>query len=128
MAKVLIVEDDEICAAILTRFLAREGHDVRSAHAAQAVEVGLAFQPDLLVADWLLNDREDGIDVARHLFAAQPDLRVIFITGLPVERLKQQLGDLPVADVLEKPLAMQDLFARIRAFLPRSPATGSVRN
>lgn len=122
MARILIVDDDPVCTQLLGAFLTRDGHEVRCAVSGrEAVEVGSGFQADLLVADWLLDDR-DGIAVVEELHAANPQMRTIFITATMGAVLRGLAKGLPVLAVLEKPLDIEELVAKIREALTGLPA------
>jgi DNA-binding response OmpR family regulator len=121
MARILVVDDDPICTQLLGAFLSRDGHEVRCALSGrEAVEVGGDFHADLLVTDWLLDDR-DGIAVVEALQAANPEMRTIFITATMSTVLRNLAKGLPVLAVLEKPLDIQELFAKIREALGALP-------
>jgi DNA-binding response OmpR family regulator len=123
MSRLLIVDDDPVCSELLARFLKHDGHDVRfTQNGAEAITLAAAFEPEVLIADWLLKDEYDGIDVARALHAAMPSMGIIFMTGLPASEVAGKLQGLPVIEVLEKPLEVDGLLQRVRVLLP--PAAG----
>ena len=118
MARVLIVDDDPVCTMFLSRFLVKDGHEVKTTtRGEEAIRIGGEWFPDILVADWLLKSEHDGVDVARGLHRLCPDMRIIFMTGLPADQLQDSLQGLPVLRVLEKPLQVDGLLHEIRAVL-----------
>lgn len=118
MARVLIVDDDPVCTMFLSRFLAKDGHEVKTTtRGDEAIRVGREWCPDVLVADWLLKSEHDGVDVARGVYAHCPNIRIVFMTGLPADQLQESLEGLPVLRVLEKPLQVDGLLAEIRSVL-----------
>ncbi|MEU8818609.1 response regulator [Actinoplanes sp. NPDC048796] len=65
MASVLIAEDDEDIALILTRLLKRAGHTVSHApDGARALEMAIADRPDVVLTD-LGMPRMDGLELTR---------------------------------------------------------------
>ena len=111
-ARVLILDDDPVARDIFSRVLTAEGYEVCAAGTAQeAIEAANSFSPQALISDWMLKEELDGLDVARTLRERQPDLRIFFITGLPAEHLKNQLGGLHVTKVYEKPTHFDPMLA-----------------
>lgn len=112
VGKILIVDDDASCASFLSKFLSREGHEISTASGAhEAAEKGMAFSPDLLLTDWVLNDGLDGVWVARKLREVFPSMPVIFITGLPKDTLQREIAGITNARILEKPLDIDGLLS-----------------
>ena len=104
MAKVLVVDDEPGYRASLNFFLTRGGHEVLAvANAAQALERASQFEPQVLVADWLLGTPSNGAELARQLRASLPRLQVILITGLDANVVGQKLEGVSIFRVLEKP-------------------------
>jgi CheY-like chemotaxis protein len=94
MAVVLIAEDDEDIALILTRLLKRAGNTVlRAPDGAAALDLAVQHRPDVLLTD-LGMPRMDGLDLTRAI-RSHPDL-----AGMPIAMLSGHLrpGDTgPVA-------------------------------
>ncbi len=110
MANVLIVDDEEVYRTYISSWLAREGHEVRSASNRQeAALVARSFRPDLLIVDFLLKDEYYGLQVAEAMRELAPELRIIVITGYPSESLRRDALDARVFRVIEKPFHMVDL-------------------
>jgi len=116
---VLVIEDDEELAALLSDYLGREGFAVRRA---QDGHTGLALaaagECALVLLDIMLPGR-DGVEVLRELrrVSAVP---VIMLTakGDEVDRI---VGlELGADDYLPKPFNPRELVARIKAVLRRS--------
>lgn len=85
MAVVLIAEDDEDIAAILTRLLKRAGHTVlHEPDGLAAFESAVANRPDVVLTD-LGMPRMDGLELSRAL-RSHPDL-----AGVPIVMLSGQL-------------------------------------
>ncbi len=115
MANVLIVDDEEVYQTYISDWLAREGHEVRSASNRQeAALVAKSFRPDLLIVDFLLKDECYGLQVAEAMRELAPELRIIVITGYPSESLRRDALDAHVFKVIEKPFHMVDLADAVR--------------
>jgi DNA-binding response OmpR family regulator len=82
MSRILIVEDDWPFADALALAFRLEGHDVSVAVTAdEGVRLGLAYGPDVIVADWMLRSELHGGEVCRRVHAAYPRVKTIIITG-----------------------------------------------
>jgi membrane fusion protein, heavy metal efflux system len=122
---ILIVDDDEVLGHVLSRVLKREGRSiVRAASAAQAMELAQQQHPRLALLDLCLPDG-DGIELARRLQAAYPDLALILMTAYPL-RLREQ-PDLAecFTRVLTKPLNLQELRQAVDVALAEGDLAGA---
>ncbi|HWL94912.1 MAG TPA: response regulator [Phycisphaerae bacterium] len=118
MPKILLVDDDAACVGFLRRLLADCGHEVaafQSGH--EATAEGAAFEPDLLITDWLLKDHMDGAAIVASLRERYPALPAIIISGLPKESLRVALERLGNAVLVEKPIDFDHLVGKIEGVL-----------
>ncbi|AEI96382.1 response regulator [Roseobacter litoralis] len=85
---VMIIEDEAIIAMDLESIVSEMGHRVTgiASTRAEAVALGKADAPDLILADIQLADNSSGIDAVNDLIEALGERPVIFITAFP-ERL-----------------------------------------
>ncbi len=85
---VMIIEDEAIIAMDLEGIVSEMGHRVTGVARTrdEAVELGKADAPDLILADIQLADNSSGIDAVNDLLGALGERPVIFITAFP-ERL-----------------------------------------
>lgn len=93
-AKILLI-DDSLPSLYLTASILRE-HGMEVAEAAgvqEAFELARNFSPDIVVTDWMLHDTKNGVEVAETLVSAFPGIRIIFLTGYPIESLREELED-----------------------------------
>jgi two-component system, HptB-dependent secretion and biofilm response regulator len=115
--KILIVDDDRINSAILTRLLGREGHPVVIAHNGEdGVAKFKEEQPDLVLMD-IRMPRMNGYDAARHIKDSASDrfVPIIFLTAVTDEEgLAQCIGS-GGDDFLTKPFNRTILQAKIEA-------------
>ena len=129
-ARVLIVDDEHNIVDILKVNLEREGYTTLTAYdGEQAIEIGLAQKPDLILLDCML-PKVDGFDVCRKL--RQSSTAPILMLTAKSEEIDKVLGlELGADDYITKPFGLRELFARIEAVLRRSgslvqPAGASV--
>ncbi len=122
-ARVLVVDDDEKVAEVLSRYLEREGYDVDCCgDGAVALDRALSDPPDLVVLDIMLPGM-DGLSVCRRLRAIAP-VPIILLTarGEDADRI---IGlELGADDYVVKPFSPREVVARVRAVLRRSRGDG----
>ncbi|CTQ48087.1 response regulator [Jannaschia donghaensis] len=88
IGRIMVIEDEPIIAADISAIVEDLGHSVVGVARTrdEAVEMGKAEKPDLILADIQLADNSSGIDAVNDLMKSMPDTPVIFITAFP-ERL-----------------------------------------
>jgi DNA-binding response OmpR family regulator len=122
--RVLVVEDDDAIAQVLTRSLRMEGYEVRVAEDGTiALEQANAFLPDLVVLDLGLPGI-DGIEVAKELRRQSDDVPILILTARDAVESRVEGLDAGADDYLVKPFERQELLARLRALLRRRPPRG----
>jgi two-component system, HptB-dependent secretion and biofilm response regulator len=115
--KILIVDDDRINGAILTRLLGREGHPVVIAHNGEdGVSRFHQEQPDLVLMD-IRMPLMNGYDAARRIKESASDrfVPIIFLTAVTDEEGLAQCIDAGGDDFLTKPFNRTILQAKIEA-------------
>jgi DNA-binding response OmpR family regulator len=123
---VLVLEDDEDYADIISHTLERDGHDVVVVDSvAAAIKFSEKKTPDLAVLDIVLPDGS-GLDVCNRLREIRPGIPVVFLSSL--DRTQDVIAGLTVGgdDYVTKPFHPGELLARVRAVLRRS-TEGSVQ-
>lgn len=116
--EILVVDDDVELAALVGRFLRKEGFNVTSVHDGEAgLAEGLAGKHDLLVLDVMLPGL-DGFSVLRKL-REKSQVPVIMLTarGQDIDRITGL--ELGADDYLPKPFNPHELVARIKAVFRR---------
>lgn len=115
MAKILVLDDEPVFLTSLALILEQEGFDVRTAGDGTEARAATAdWLPDVVVADWMLRDGEDGIDVTESLRRGKPDLKLILITGYATKEVRRRLEKSAEGRLLEKPFLPEQLLALVR--------------
>lgn len=104
MIRVLIAEDEPSFRELLESALRSHGYDTRSAGSGrEAIEVGVRFRPDILIADWMLRNHYHGLHVAETVRLIQPDLQTILVTGFGSRDVGFDATQIQVFDLIHKP-------------------------
>jgi two-component system KDP operon response regulator KdpE len=122
--EILLIEDDDQIRRFLRPTLAAENYRLHEAvTAAEGVAQAAARQPDLVLLDLGLPDR-DGLTVIGEIraWSAMP---ILVISARGQERDKIAALDAGADDYIAKPFATGELLARIRAALRRSARVGA---
>ena len=123
---VLVVEDEDAVRRVAERILTKAGYAVRSAsNGAEALEILTRGPIDLLLTDVIMPDML-GPELAVKARAAQPGVKVIFMSGYSDSLLSRQTLDAAAGEYIEKPYTAAQLTAKVRAVLeaaapPQSP-------
>lgn len=120
--KILLVEDERPIREMLKFGLEAEGYEVlEAASASEGRNVLNSGIVDLIVSDWMMPG-QSGIDFVKELRRDElfSHIPVIMLTARVEETDKIRGLDEGADDYLTKPVAMKELFARIRALLRRS--------
>ncbi|TYO95391.1 response regulator transcription factor [Desulfallas thermosapovorans] len=120
MAKILLVDDEQLLVKGLKRSLENEGYEVQAAYnGTEALSLVRSEPVDLVVLDIMLPEM-DGLEVCRRIRQFS-NLPIIMLTarGDAVDKI---VGlELGADDYLAKPFNTRELIARIRAILRRVP-------
>ena len=116
---VLLVEDEPHILSLLSDYLASEGYQVLEADSAPKAFEILATKPhlDLLVTDFRLPGNVSGVMIAEPALKLRPELKVIFISGYPIEIYESGSPIARSAPVLAKPFALDTLRCQIQNLL-----------
>jgi two-component system response regulator MprA len=122
-ARVLIAEDDEAVRRSVERALRFEEYEVFTAADGTSALSGIAEHlPDAIVLDVMMPGH-DGMEVCRRVRAAGDRTPILMLTAR--HELSDRVAGLDAGadDYLVKPFALEELLARVRALLRRSPTT-----
>ena len=116
---VLLVEDEENLASLVTAYLQREGYVVVAVSTgADALRVLAAEPVRLVVLDLNLPDM-DGLDVCRQI-RTRSTVPVVMLTARDEQSDRRAGLDVGADDYMGKPFSPQELVARMKAVLRRS--------
>lgn len=119
--KILIVDDDNAIAELISLYLMKECYDVKIVNdGIQALREFRLFQPDLILLDLMLPGM-DGYQVCREIRHSS-DVPIIMLSA-KVDTFDKVLGlELGADDYISKPFDSKELVARVRAVLRRYSA------
>lgn len=120
--RVLVVEDEDAARIATWRYLQHCGHEVAAAGSvAEAMAQAQDLRPEVLVCDWKLSGRRDGVDVARVL-QREYGAAIIFVTAYALNDLRRNIEDLGSVDCLRKPISLNALAAVVASVTAGAPA------
>ncbi|KOY16753.1 response regulator transcription factor [Paenibacillus xylanivorans] len=116
--KILIIEDEEPIADLLSYGLTMEGfHTNTAASGAAGLNELESFNPDLLLLDWMLPD-QSGLDICKKV-TANYNIPILMITAKS-DITDKVLGlEFGADDYITKPFDLREVVARIRTILRR---------
>jgi len=121
MARILLVEDNEMNRDMLTRRLVRSGHEVMIAvDGEQAVEIAGQEMPEIVLMDIGLPGI-DGYEATRRLRAAEATARlpVIALTAHAMSGERERAVDAGCDDFDTKPVDIKRLLAKVETLLAK---------
>ncbi len=116
---VLLVEDEPRVRAVLKRVLVGAGYDVleaANAEDASLVHDGFGGTIHALVTDVVMPGKT-GLELARHLTALRPSLRVLYMSGYAPNAPQLALGTDSGTSFLQKPIMPPQLLSMLRNVL-----------
>lgn len=119
--KILIVDDDENIANLISLYLTKECYETRIEHDGQsALDAFKEYAPNLILLDIMLPGL-DGYEVCREI-RRESKVPIIMLSA-KTEVFDKVLGlELGADDYITKPYSMRELTARVKANLRRSTA------
>jgi two-component system KDP operon response regulator KdpE len=118
--EILVIEDDlQIRRFLRTALIAEHYRLSEAATATEGLLLATERNPDVIVLDLGLPDR-DGIEVIRQVRQTKRNLPIIVLSVRSHERDKIAALDTGADDFVNKPFAVGELLARLRAALRRS--------
>jgi DNA-binding response OmpR family regulator len=116
---ILVIEDDENTASLITLYLEREGFvPLAAGDGAQGLHLAHQHRPDLVILD-LMIPKVDGWEVCRRL-RQHSEVPVIMLTARGEEIDRVAGLTLGADDYVVKPFSPRELVARVKAVLRRS--------
>lgn len=107
--KILIVDDDQTFANILSRAFERRQFKTDTAQNEQdALTINQEFMPDKLVLDLKLGS-DSGLQLIEKLLAANPDLKIVMLTGYSSISTAVEAIKLGACNYLCKPASTEEI-------------------
>ena len=118
--KILVIDDEEPTVELIAMLLERRGYEIiKALRADEGLRKAYRFQPDLVLLDIMMPDM-DGWEVCKRL-REMSDVPIIFLTARGEVRDVTKGLDMGADDYLIKPYDSDELVARVKAHLRRSP-------
>ena len=119
-SKILVVDDEPSIVDAVATALRSEGFEVREESTGRgAMSAAVAFDPDLVVLDWMLPDVE-GIEVGRRLRDRGFETAILFLTAKDAIENKVDALRAGGDDYVTKPFSLAEVVARVQAILRRT--------
>lgn len=118
--RVLVVDDEAQLTRVLRQSLTAHRYDVRTAaNGLSALDTFHDWHPDLVITDLQMPEM-DGIEFCKAI-RKESELPIIVLSVRGEERTKVAALDAGADDYVTKPFGIDELLARVRAALRRSP-------
>ena len=123
--RILVVDDEEPIRKLVDRVLSGVGYKTAlAADGVEALQVATELGAfDLLVTD-LMMPQMSGDDLARRLLSAQPQLKVLYLTGHSERLFKNRVMLGENEAFLDKPFSVDGLRGALALIAPVRPETG----
>ena len=127
MSSVLVVEDDDRIARLVTRALENDGFAVQcAATGVDGLGAALARDFDMVVLDLMLPGM-DGTQVLERLVEARPEQRVLVLSAVPEIGTRVACLEAGAVDFVGKPFVVAELLARVHARMRVAAPGGASR-
>lgn len=117
--RLLLIEDDEKVAEVLSDAFGSQGHEIVIRHTGEDGLVYLTHdRPDAVVLDIRL-PKLNGVAVLRQIRASDPSLPVIIMTGLATPGEIAEVRRLGVTEIVEKPEVLKNFSEALKRIAAR---------
>jgi len=120
MAKILIIDDDEVMRTLFAEIVTEAGHDATLAETSnEGCRLTEELKPDMILTDIFIPE-EGGLEVIRNVKKKLPDTKIIAISGFDI---RQEVDVLELAkkygadETFQKPVHAQILSETINPLL-----------
>lgn len=123
MSLVMVIEDEESLATLLTYNLENEGYEVEwVSNGLNAIKEVEKLMPSVIILDWMLPEIS-GVEICK-LIRSRPDIKdipVIMLTAKSQEEDKIKGLSSGADDYVTKPFSVPELMARVKTNMRRAP-------
>ncbi len=120
--RILVVDDETQITRVLRTTLSAQGYDIRVANDGDmALEIMKDWQPQLVITD-LAMPNLDGVGLCRRIRQSS-EIPIIVLSVRNQDRTKVEALDAGADDYVTKPFSMEEILARVRAHLRRTPSS-----
>lgn len=122
MSHILIIEDEDKIALLVSDYLKREGFETTCHHnGSGALELVRKIQPDLMILDLMLPGM-DGLTLCKEIRKTS-QMPIIMLTA-KIDEIDRLIGlEIGADDYICKPFSPREVVARVKTVLRRSTAT-----
>ncbi len=126
LRKILFVDDDEILRYAVEKHLATHREHFLAVVASDGFEAvkKLKKMPFSLVVLDLIMPRMDGMSLVNHIRENYPDIPIVIISGMRVEKMQELVASSGIVAYLSKPFQAEELVATITQTLRQEAAGG----
>lgn len=122
MARILVVDDEAAIREILFRRLTQWGHEVVTAHGAEAALNELAKVPAQIVFSDVIMPLLDGVWLAKEIKERYPDTVIVAVSGAQEMQTVVRMREHGAVDFVTKPIGREMLHQALERALARLPA------
>ena len=114
MTRILIVDDSSFMRGSLKYIIERAGHEVTgmASDGSEALEMYKKLKPDVVTMDILMKGT-DGMTALRNIMEHDPNARVLIITALGTEQMKNEARRLRAKGYIRKPFSKAEIISEI---------------
>lgn len=124
---ILVVDDEPQITRVLRTTLVAQGYDIRVANDGEmALEIMKDWTPNIIITD-LSMPQMSGVELCRRIRAVS-QVPILVLSVRDQERQKIEALDAGADDYITKPFSMNELLARVRANLRRTPKSEEVND
>ena len=117
MKRILVVDDEYEIRSMLQEFLILQNFDVKTAaDGFEALQVFADFDPDLAIVDIKMPNM-DGPSFSKKILEKNPTFPIIIITGFAAQYYIDEILDIGVKKIMQKPLTINALYEAIQEFI-----------
>ena len=119
--RILLVDDEEGFALLLSGILKKDGYEVELAHDGQeGLEKLKTFTPDVIISDVVM-PKLDGIEMFKQIRATPQTAAIpfLFISGYQDQQILERARKIGVFGILQKPIDVEQIEARLGEIMRR---------